>query len=164
MAQKSSTRNSRSNHPPMVSLPTATTDPACKKRVTRPHLAPFAFLSSDSPVTCFPLGVSSFPFSRRRVVARSLARSRMRAYIRATACRNLNYYFRKEPKECLEMCATLGIRFRPKTKVRGREDVRSASFRVAGNGFASTSCRMRRRGCSPSAGISPRHCCCVCCH
>ncbi|CAM9249956.1 unnamed protein product, partial [Hapterophycus canaliculatus] len=35
--------------------------------------------------------------------------------------RNLNYYFRKDPKECLEMCATLGIRFRPKTKVRGRE-------------------------------------------
>ncbi|CAB1121217.1 unnamed protein product [Ectocarpus sp. CCAP 1310/34] len=35
--------------------------------------------------------------------------------------RQLNYYFRKEPKECLEMCAALGIRFRPKTKVRGRE-------------------------------------------
>eukprot|EP00752_Nemacystus_decipiens_P004150 g3798.t1 len=42
--------------------------------------------------------------------------------------RNLNYYYRKEPKECLEMCAALGIRFRPKGKVRGREQ-RYAAFK-----------------------------------
>eukprot|EP00904_Undaria_pinnatifida_P010430 jgi/Undpi1/6517/HiC_scaffold_20.g08996.m1 len=41
--------------------------------------------------------------------------------------RQLNYYFRTDSKGCLEMCATLGIRFRPKTRVRGREQ-RYAAF------------------------------------
>lgn len=68
-------------------------------------------------------------FWRRQFLTDSCARRRLTGPY--WCHRNLNYYFRKEPKECLEMCAALGIRFRPKTKVRGREQVRkcfSASF------------------------------------
>ncbi|CAN0100574.1 unnamed protein product [Discosporangium mesarthrocarpum] len=35
--------------------------------------------------------------------------------------KNLNYYFRRDPDSCVNLCKTLGIRFRPKSKVRGRE-------------------------------------------
>lgn len=37
--------------------------------------------------------------------------------------RHLNFYFNEDPRACLDMCNALGIRFRPKTKVRSREQV-----------------------------------------
>lgn len=40
--------------------------------------------------------------------------------------RQLNYFYRKEPAKCIEMCTTLGIRFRPKTRVKQREQVGTA--------------------------------------
>lgn len=40
--------------------------------------------------------------------------------------RQLNYFYRKEPAKCVEMCTTLGIRFRPKTRVKQREQVGTA--------------------------------------